>query len=82
MNKKQKVVLWLGTIAFIIFGSITDSTKTFGGLPSGVSLAHKDSYPEMIVVTDYGPLVSRLLSVVIATSVLLITFKDKKSKDN
>ena len=67
LNKKQIVVLWLGIVAFILIGSITDTTVMLGNHRLGNSVA----------LTDYGPLVFRLLSVTIVTITLLITLKNR-----
>lgn len=72
LNKKQKFVLVLGIIAFIILGSITNTTKTFGGYS-------RHGSENLVAVTDYGPLIFRLLSVCMVTTALIISFKSPKN---
>lgn len=69
MNKKQLVVMWVGISVFIIVGFNTNTTRTFG--------SHRTN--SLVAVTDYGPLIFRLLSVTIVTGALLITFKNRKN---
>ena len=68
LNKKQKLVLCLGAIAFIVVGAVTETTETWGG-------SHGR---RLVAVTDYGPLIAGLLSVVVVTAVLVIIFKTPK----
>ena len=67
VSKRQLRVMWVG-IAFFVVLALTTKTSQSGW--------------DGQTVTDYGPLVGRLLSTVVVTAALIYTVKDKKPKDN
>jgi len=79
MNKKQLIVLWIGILVFV-FVALTTQTD--------FSTWHDDhrgpapQYPtgQYVSVVNYGPLVGRLISVVVVTGGLIYTLKDKKDE--
>lgn len=66
MNKRQLIVMWLG-IAVFVFLAFNTQTRFGGGYKS-------------TRYTDYGPLVTRLLSTSIITAALVYTLKDRNRK--
>lgn len=67
MNKKQKIIMWVG-IAIFVFVSL--NTETSFGRARATDL-----------YTDYGPLIARLVSTAVVTLGLIVTFKDNKTRD-
>lgn len=71
MNKKQTIIMWVGIVVFILFGSFTQTGWT-----------HRDRIThKWVSATDYAPLVIRLTSTVFVTGGLIVTFRDKKPPD-
>lgn len=76
INMKQKTILWIGIVIFILFGLCTRTqyTKHF----SNISLQGEPTTHSYSHVVDYGPLVVRLGSTALVTAALIYTLKDKK----
>jgi hypothetical protein len=62
MNKKQKIIMWVGIAIFVFIGLTTETSFGMRG----------------VYWTDYGPLIARLVSTAVVTLGLIVTFKDKK----
>jgi len=79
MNKKQSTVLWIGIAVFVLIALTT--TTAFKAVESRmVSGGRRPPENTYIWVVDYGPLVGRLISIVIVTGGLIYTLKDKKDE--
>jgi len=68
MNKNQIILMWIGIAVFVCFAL---TTKT---------ISQPGPYKDSLYITDYGPLVTRLVSTVLVTVALIYTLKNKKSK--
>jgi len=74
MNRKQKIVLWIGIVVFVLMLLCPPATHTYE--PYG------DLRPIKVRRIDYAGLFARWLTVTVVTGGLIITFRDKKSKDD
>ena len=68
MNKKQIIVMLVGIAVFVFVAWITSTIYPIG----------EKGTPSYTFKTDYGPLIVRLASIVLATASLIYTLKDKK----
>lgn len=79
MNKKQLIVLWIGIIIFVLV-SLNPPRKSYR-----TPIRRTNDAPIVQVIgagrIDVGVLLSRWSIIIVLTGGLIITFKDKKPKD-
>jgi len=86
MNKKQKIVLWIGIIIFVLVSLNPPQKSHRTPLRPSRRRASRDNAPIVNVVVigagdvDGAKLLSHWLIIIVLTGGLIYTFKDRKDK--